>query len=52
MTTRIITGAVLAVLAIVIVVHGGLLFFGERQGLKKLPSVIGVLIGIALTLLG
>lgn len=31
---------------------GGLLFFGEQNGLKKLPAVIGILAGIALTLLG
>jgi drug/metabolite transporter (DMT)-like permease len=31
---------------------GGLLFFRERHGLRKLPAVLGILIGIALTLLG
>ena len=31
---------------------GGLLFFGEINGRKKLPAVLGVLIGIVLTLLG
>jgi transporter family protein len=31
---------------------GGLLLFGEPNGLKKLPAVIGILIGIALTVLG
>lgn len=31
---------------------GGLLLFGERNGLKKLPAVLGVLAGIALTVFG
>ena len=31
---------------------GGLLFFGELNGRQKLPAVIGVLIGIILTILG
>ena len=31
---------------------GGLLFFGERNGRQKLPAVIGILVGIALTILG
>jgi bacterial/archaeal transporter family protein len=31
---------------------GGLLFFGEQNGLRKLPAVIGILVGIALTVLG
>jgi drug/metabolite transporter (DMT)-like permease len=31
---------------------GGLLFFGEVNGRQKLPAVIGILIGIALTVLG
>lgn len=31
---------------------GGLLFFGELNGRQKLPAVLGVLFGIALTLLG
>ncbi|HWI57697.1 MAG TPA: hypothetical protein VNZ22_10760, partial [Bacillota bacterium] len=31
---------------------GGLLFFGEQNGWQKLPAVIGILIGIALALLG
>jgi drug/metabolite transporter (DMT)-like permease len=31
---------------------GALLFFGERNGCKKLPAVIGILVGIALTILG
>ena len=31
---------------------GGLLFFGEKQGRQKLPAVIGIVAGIALTLLG
>ncbi len=31
---------------------GGLLFFGEQNGLQKLPAVIGVLVGVVLTVLG
>ncbi len=31
---------------------GGLLFFGEKNGRQKLPAVIGVLIGIVLTVVG
>lgn len=31
---------------------GGLLFFGEQHGLRKLPAVIGILAGILLTALG
>ncbi|MBI2510454.1 MAG: EamA family transporter [Opitutae bacterium] len=31
---------------------GGLWLFGEKNGLQKLPAVLGVLAGIALTLLG
>ncbi len=31
---------------------GGLLLFGETQGWKKLPAVLGILAGIALTVLG
>ena len=31
---------------------GGLLFFKEVNGWKKLPAVIGILIGVALTILG
>lgn len=31
---------------------GGLLFFGERNGWQKFPAVIGILVGIALTILG
>ncbi len=31
---------------------GGLWFFGERNGRQKLPAVLGILGGIALTLLG
>lgn len=31
---------------------GGLWLFGEKHGLRKLPAVLGVLTGIALTLLG
>jgi drug/metabolite transporter (DMT)-like permease len=31
---------------------GGLLFFGERNGMQKLPAIIGVLLGIVLTVVG
>ncbi len=31
---------------------GGLLFFNEKNGLQKLPAVLGVFVGIALTILG
>ncbi|HVU18446.1 MAG TPA: DMT family transporter [Candidatus Didemnitutus sp.] len=31
---------------------GGLLFFGEENGLRKLPAVLGILAGILLTILG
>ena len=31
---------------------GGLFFFGEKNGRQKLPAVIGVLIGIVLTVVG
>ena len=31
---------------------GGLLLFGEKNGLQKLPAVIGILVGIVLTVLG
>jgi bacterial/archaeal transporter family protein len=31
---------------------GGLLFFGEINGRQKLPAVIGIFIGIVLTILG
>jgi drug/metabolite transporter (DMT)-like permease len=31
---------------------GGLLLFGEGNGLKKLPAVIGILVGIVLTVMG
>jgi uncharacterized membrane protein len=31
---------------------GGLLFFGERNGLQKLPAVLGIMLGIALAVLG
>jgi bacterial/archaeal transporter family protein len=31
---------------------GGLLLFGELNGLQKLPAVIGILVGIVLTVLG
>ncbi len=38
--------------SILVAFAGGLLFFGEINGRKKLPAIIGVLIGIALTVLG
>ncbi len=31
---------------------GGLLLFGERNGWQKLPAVIGILVGIVLTVMG
>ncbi len=31
---------------------GGLLFFGEKNGWQKFPAVIGILVGIVLTVLG
>ena len=31
---------------------GGLFLFGEEHGLRKLPAVLGILIGIALTVMG
>jgi len=31
---------------------GGLLFFGEGNGLRKLPAVIGILVGMALAVIG
>jgi drug/metabolite transporter (DMT)-like permease len=31
---------------------GGLLFFGEKYGLRKLPAVVGILLGIALAVIG
>ncbi len=31
---------------------GGLLLFGEKNGLQKLPTVIGILVGIVLTVMG
>ena len=38
--------------SILVAFAGGLVLFGERHGWKKLPGVLGVLAGIALTLLG
>ena len=38
--------------SILVAFAGGLRFFGEINGRKKLPTVIGVTIGIALTVLG
>jgi bacterial/archaeal transporter family protein len=38
--------------SILVAFAGGLLFFGEINGRKKLPAVIGVLTGIVLTILG
>jgi len=31
---------------------GGLLFFGEKNGWRKFPAVIGILVGIVLTVMG
>ncbi|MFO1501006.1 MAG: hypothetical protein U1G07_21885 [Verrucomicrobiota bacterium] len=31
---------------------GGLFLFGEQHGLRKLPAVLGILLGIALTVMG
>jgi drug/metabolite transporter (DMT)-like permease len=31
---------------------GGVLFFGEKNALKKLPAVLGIVAGILLTVLG
>lgn len=38
--------------SVLVAFGGGLLFFGERYGWRKLPAVIGVLIGIILTAVG
>lgn len=38
--------------SILVAFAGGLLFFGEINGRKKLPAVLGILAGIALTILG
>ena len=38
--------------SILVAFAGGLLFFGEINGRKKFPAVAGVVIGIALTVLG
>ena len=38
--------------SILIAFAGGMLFFGEINGRKKLPSVLGVLVGIVLTIAG
>ncbi len=38
--------------SVLVAFAGGLLFFGEVNGRKKLPAVLGVLIGIVLTVLG
>jgi drug/metabolite transporter (DMT)-like permease len=38
--------------SILVAFAGGLLFFGELNGRKKLPAVAGVLIGIVLTIVG
>ena len=31
---------------------GGILLFGEKNGWQKLPAVIGILVGIVLTMMG
>jgi drug/metabolite transporter (DMT)-like permease len=38
--------------SVLVAFGGGLLFFGEVNGRKKLPAVLGVLAGIVLTLFG
>lgn len=38
--------------SVLVAFAGGLLFFGEVNGRKKLPAVLGVLVGIVLTVLG
>lgn len=38
--------------SVLVAFAGGLLFFGEVNGRKKLPAVLGVLLGIVLTVLG
>ncbi len=38
--------------SILVAAAGGLLFFGEINGRKKLPAILGVVIGITLTVLG
>jgi drug/metabolite transporter (DMT)-like permease len=38
--------------SILVAFAGGMLFFGEVNGRKKLPAVVGVLAGIVLTILG
>lgn len=38
--------------SILVAFAGGLLFFGELNGRKKLPAVLGILAGIALTIFG
>lgn len=38
--------------SVLVAFGGGLLFFGERYGMRKLPAVLGVLAGIVLTALG
>lgn len=38
--------------SILVAFAGGLLFFGEINGRKKLPAIAGVLIGIVLTIVG
>lgn len=38
--------------SVLVAFAGGLLFFGELNGRKKLPAVAGVLVGVVLTVLG
>jgi bacterial/archaeal transporter family protein len=38
--------------SVLVAFAGGLLFFGEVNGKKKLPAVAGVLLGVVLTVLG
>lgn len=38
--------------SVLVAFAGGLFFFGELNGRKKLPALLGVLLGIVLTVLG
>ena len=38
--------------SVLVAFAGGLLFFGELNGKRKLPAVLGVLLGVVLTVLG
>ena len=41
-----------ALIAILVAFAGGLLFFGEGNGGRKFPAIVGVLLGIILTVVG